>query len=960
MACKIWEQTSTELVALHAKFATPQQKELVAELSRVMTESRKVLQETNGVLDLAKYNQAKDALSAELMRFAMNEEAYARVLAMKMAKYNGVQSNTYAKAIEEFTTFNDIDKNVLASMGYDSDTLEIIKESIIKKTIEEYDKSKFINATISKVSSTGFLSTVKWFFKNIAGLFKKVSVEAETKIAKLATEDTPEALDEARRQYLRRAFRNDITDDNLYELIAGDNVDADTIEAIMTYKYMNGGYVDFEVAKELVSNQKLNNLIVGNDFWNNVKNIPEDGLEDFIKLYYADSPAQTELLRLIEAKPRGGDLNDAYVELQKLENSRDERVEKGINSRIFDQVFPEYESIVAHTDYIDLKNRVLDNLYEEWISNANLQKKIWDKSPEIQAELFNIKKSTLDNLEADIINKITGNEYDAIGNKTHYIKIKQANASDNLTELSYQAADFPLSATIKEGNIHSFDSIAAAEDWIKKNPAAKVVANQNNIPEDGVRAEVIRPSRNGYRFEVDATGKLHLQANGWALLKKLFREVSNVEIPLSQISDELYDKVYELRKIQNNITLNAKEDIYRNADPKVLNDYLNVDYKITDQDAFMIEYKTNIEDMINGLYGTDIKITSKTDRDFLKYFVFDNDYSALDAWMVKKGANSNPVLFSRTEQIKRMAMQANLVNNRANSELFEFVIDNQDKLLRINTPQDLTDLLDTNPVVKNLIETNNISSKQGFFDNMLSVLQDVSREGSFPIQSKIIPVKESNPLLAEAKKYKSAEDFVNKYSQDESFDTAFWKKQQQVLKEDNNLYYHGTTNTIDWNLSVSKSSSIHKEWGIKAVYLTKDKSWATNYTKNNPSKLALVKVDDIKVFNDWDWLLKDADEWKVFRKATDWGDSTYWLEEQINARSPWILETKEFVDYIKSKWYNAFPLLEEWRTGIALLDDSAKVISQSENPLKQIREEANGKTKIPTWKKGSKASKIVW
>ena len=277
MACKIWEQTSTELVALHAKFATPQQKELVAELSRVMTESRKVLRETNGVLDLAKYNQAKDALSAELMRFAMNEDAYARVLAMKMAKYNGVQSNTYAKAIEEFTTFNDIDKNVLASMGYDSDTLEIIKESIIKKTIEEYDKSKFINATISKVSSTGFLSTVKWFFKNIAGLFKKVSVEAETKIAKLATEDTPEALDEARRQYLRRAFRNDITDDNLYELIAGDNVDADTIEAIMTYKYMNGGYVDFEVAKELVSNQKLNNLIVGNDFWNNVKNIPEDG-----------------------------------------------------------------------------------------------------------------------------------------------------------------------------------------------------------------------------------------------------------------------------------------------------------------------------------------------------------------------------------------------------------------------------------------------------------------------------------------------------------------------------------------------------------------------------------------------------------------------------------------------------------------------------------------------------------
>ena len=201
--------------------------------------------------------------------------------------------------------------------------------------------------------------------------------------------------------------------------------------------------------------------------------------------------------------------------------------------------------------------------------------------------------------------------------------------------------------------------------------------------------------------------------------------------------------------------------------------------------------------------------------------------------------------------------------------------------------------------------------------------------------------KDLQPLYEEARKYKSAEEFVNKYSQDESFDTAFWKKQQQVLKEDNNLYYHGTTNTIDWNLSVSKSSSIHKEWGIKAVYLTKDKSWATNYTKNNPSKLALVKVDDIKVFNDWDWLLKDADEWKVFRKATDWGDSTYWLEEQINARSPWILETKEFVDYIKSKWYNAFPLLEEWRTGIALLDDSAKVISQSENPLKQIREEAN-------------------
>lgn len=925
MACKIWEQTSTELVALHAKFATPQQKELVAELSRVMTESRKVLQETNGVLDLAKYNQAKDALSAELMRFAMNEDAYARVLAMKMAKYNGVQSNTYAKAIEEFTTFNDIDKNVLASMGYDSDTLEIIKESIIKKTIEEYDKSKFINATISKVSSTGFLSTVKWFFKNIAGLFKKVSVEAETKIAKLATEDTPEALDEARRQYLRRAFRNDITDDNLYELIAGDNVDADTIEAIMTYKYMNGGYVDFEVAKELVSNQKLNNLIVGNDFWNNVKNIPEDGLEDFIRLYYADSPAQTELLRLIEAKPRGGDLNDAYVELQKLENSRDARVEKGINSRIFDQVFPEYESIVAHTDYIDLKNRVLDNLYEEWISNANLQKKIWDKSPEIQAELFNIKKSTLDNLEADIINKITGNEYDAIGNKTHYIKIKQANAGDNLTELSYQAADFPLSTTLKEGNVHYFDSIEKAEIWIKENPAAKVVANQNNIPEDGVRAEVIRPSRNGYRFEVDAKGKLHLQANGWALLKKLFREVSNVEIPLSQISDELYDKVYELRKIQNNITLNAKEDIYRNADPKVLNDYLNVDYKITDQDAFMIEYKTNIEDMINGLYGTDIKITSKTDRDFLKYFVFDNDYSALDAWMVKKGANSNPVLFSRTEQIKRMAMQANLVNNRANSELFEFVIDNQDKLLRVNTPQDLTDLLDTNPVVKNLIETNNISSKQGFFDNMLSVLQDVSREGSFPIQSKIIPVKESNPLLQEAKKYKSADEFVK------------W------LEKDGKVLYHGTNAKFDeFSLKYFWSTD---DWFLWAwVYLTPKKWIAKVYGKNIMKTFADIKnpliIDDNYSF--W-WVNPDT-----IRKKLWIGINS----KSYEVRNELIKQGYDWVYVNEILWWNKKKLVEI----VWLYPKQIK----TETQLKQIREEANAKTKIPTWKKGSKASKIVW
>lgn len=731
MACKIGDQTSTELVALHAKFATPEQKQLIGELSNTMTNARLALQESNGVLDLAKYNQAKDAMAGELMRFAMNEDAYARALAVKLAKYWGVQPNTYAKAFDAFTTMDDVDKTVLASLGFGDDTLEIIKSNIITKNIEEYEKSKFINATIAKVGDRTFIGKVKNFFKNIPSLFKQAGVQAEVKIAKLAKSASEADIDIARRDYLRRTFRNDITDDNLFELITGENVDSDTIEAIMTYKYMNGGYIDFEVAQKIVQNKKLSNLMVGNDFWNNIKNIPEGGLPEFIRRQYADNPAQAEFLKLIEAKPRGGDLNDAYVELQKLESSRDEWVDKGINSRIFDQVFPEYSDLSTMSEYVEIKNRVLNGLYEEGISNANLQKKISNINADIKAELFNLKKKQMGDFDSQLLKKVTGVD---VGAEVYYIKIKQANASDNLTELAYQSTDYKLPTTII-GEPIEFDTIEDATKWVREHPNVPTLVNQHNIPKDGNWKDVIAPS-NAFRFEVK-DGVVHLQANGVGQMNKKFREVAQIEVSLDRLTPELYDSIQALRNAQNGITLKGKEALYRDVDQKTLNDYLNVDYKVADQDGFMIDYKAPLENMINRLYGSNITIDDANELNFLKYFVFDNDYWALDAFMKKKGIVSNPVMYTRGEQIQRMYMQANLIKNRSNSTLFDFIVDNQDKLLRFNTTDELKEFLDTESTIKGILSENKINNAQAFFNNMLSVLQDVQREGSFPINRKV-------------------------------------------------------------------------------------------------------------------------------------------------------------------------------------------------------------------------------
>lgn len=737
MECKIWESVGTELVALHAKFSTPEQRNLVENLSNTMTNARLALQESNGVLDLSKYNQAKEALSAELVRFAMNEEAYSRSLGIKLSKYWGVQPNVYANAFEQFTSLSDIDKSVLESLWYDDDILATIKKSIIQKTIEEYDKSKFVNATIAKVADKTFFEKVKSFLKNIPSLFTEIGKQAEKNIQELVDSNAYDNVDLARRAYIRKTFKNDISDENLYELIAGADVDSDTIEAIMTYKYMNGGYVDFEVAKKLVDNKKLRNLIVGNDFWNNLKNIDEWGLEDFIKNYYSEPELQSQLLELIRAKPRWGDLNDAYVELQKLEESRDKRVAKGINAKIFDQVFPEYDSLRSSSDYIEIRDRVLDGLYEEWISNAALQKKIQNISSEVQVDLFNLKKNNTENLEKILVNKITKKGSD-IWENFHYIKIKQANAQNNLTELAYQSTDYPLSSSVQNirKDVHNFNSVAEAELWIQKNPWVSVVVNQHNVPENEIWANVITPKK-GYRFEIDSKWGLHLQANGIGQLNKLFREVADMAIPYDQISDELYDMVRGLRNAQNNATLESKEFIYRNAEQKTVDDYLNTDYAVKDQDAFMQQYKQSLESMINRLYKSNVVIEGTEDLNFLKYFVFDNDYGALDAWMKKKGVASNPLIYTRGEQIERMYMQANLTRNRNNAVLFDYIIDNQEKLLRANSSEAMNELLSLEPKVKQVLDDNKIKNHTNFVNNMLSVLGDVQREGTFPIRKKV-------------------------------------------------------------------------------------------------------------------------------------------------------------------------------------------------------------------------------
>ena len=72
----------------------------------------------------------------------------------------------------------------------------------------------------------------------------------------------------------------------------------------------------------------------------------------------------------------------------------------------------------------------------------------------------------------------------------------------------------------------------------------------------------------------------------------------------------------------------------------------------------MQQYKQSLESMINRLYKSNVVIEGTEDLNFLKYFVFDNDYGALDAWMKKKGVASNPLIYTRGEQIERMYMRA--------------------------------------------------------------------------------------------------------------------------------------------------------------------------------------------------------------------------------------------------------------------------------------------------------------
>lgn len=201
--------------------------------------------------------------------------------------------------------------------------------------------------------------------------------------------------------------------------------------------------------------------------------------------------------------------------------------------------------------------------------------------------------------------------------------------------------------------------------------------------------------------------------------------------------------------------------------------------------------------------------------------------------------------------------------------------------------------------------------------------------------------KDLQPLYTEAKKYKSAEEFIK------------W------LEKDWKIMYHGTWKEKFTKFKVTTKDIFDNSWIERPVFLTPSKEIARMpYAWWSDSRVMAVidkssnPFDFDKLFWEWKYfedqiantklwkeLMSDLESWKLFSKATDWWDNISDVLKDISNGEPTAIEQAEFIKWMKNKWYDSFYTREhgvknKWVFNIDDLD----IIEPS-----KIREEANKK-----------------
>lgn len=191
-------------------------------------------------------------------------------------------------------------------------------------------------------------------------------------------------------------------------------------------------------------------------------------------------------------------------------------------------------------------------------------------------------------------------------------------------------------------------------------------------------------------------------------------------------------------------------------------------------------------------------------------------------------------------------------------------------------------------------------------------------------------ISQSDNLISEAKKYKTADEFVNKQD----------------------IVYHWTNNEFDnFQLSTNKTkraSSVNS----KAVFFADDKNSVKYYGKN--IKWAMIDKSNLFDYKNPDHIkelerylekysVQDVQPWALFGKDS--------LMSFLKKGDYWLIESKLIQSYIKKKWFDGFIANDYWSKDVYWILNLDKI--KTESQLKQIREQANKpslpKPKVP-WK----------
>lgn len=928
------------LVGMYLRSATYPQVEFITKLSDDMIASKKASETTDWFLWLVRYNKAKNVLEAELMRFAMQDPIYGKAVIAKLKDFNSVIDNPDAKLLYDLWNLNRNDFEVLLSQGYSQADIDAVRQSAIRKGIEQNKKAEFFNAVLYKSKT----KTRIWdFFKlNPSQMVRKLRNEVKDWFEK------GKEL-ENRHDYLKRVFKNSNDDENIAQMLEESNIDDNTFTNVMLYKYMNGWYINFEVAQSMIKDGTISNLIDWWDFWNNLERHWWD-----LKKYLEDSFPKDEwdrLLELLNARPAGWDLNDAVAALRGKKKSG--RAKKGINDWIFDQVFKSYADIIwGSTEYNKIKQKVLADFYKEWMTNAQLQSNIIARRNDIIPELFQEVKKSWTNIDDLVVWFMKPNA--TISDGAIFIKIKQANAVDNLTEYAYKSNEIAMNTNVV---VKEFDNIEDAWKFIEENPDVQKIVNQWNVPDEW--KDVIKP-KNWYRFESN-WGKLAMQANGVAQLNTFIRKTYNVEIAANR-APEFADAVRKLRKAEIEGDLTRLE----NADIKVVTDITSTTVR-QDKDGFIISNRDEIATLIKKDTWYDVTIKQK-DFPLIKDYIFNSDYWALQTLLKNKKIITNDLPYTRSELYQRMLIASPLKKNRGNSELFDFIIDNEQALAR---GTELDGVLWKSQKARKILEDNTMyngkitQSWKEYINSMLSVISNKSREWLFPIWL----WAQNSFLIERLLKITPNINQLAKMTVD-GWVVSVIEKARIATNELLNEYIKKAESLLKGKATSQQLSNLHSEYANKIKsyqnYYYDMLWWPDVYNEFKPVRI--MNADDLKAYNtpiassssyadQFKWLNKEF--WsKLSLYATSKSESNKFSELLKYGKSSIIengkyvkveiddviedmlrnFENDNLVDTIKSYWLDKLPLEEKQKllAYLYIQPNIDKFIKLKEDPVKLI------------------------